>query len=293
MEIRKVPATAGAEWLLEAFRLYRKSPFGFGTLGLIYAGLWLAMAVAAAAVPAIGVPLQLGFMIVGALLVAVMIFAAREVDVGRSASPGALVAAMQGGNGGRMMRALVPQAILALAMAGLGVVLIGQDNLVEAMETMQALQAKAQAGVQIDPQAVATEAIARVIFGGLIIMTISVLVFAFTITLLPDMLLDGRGLGESLKRSAAAGLRNLPAIIVYLVLGFVLLMAISIGFGIVLGVAQLIFGQSAAIVGNAVLYGLFVNVLAGTMYFAWKQMLGGEPDAAAPPAAGTSAGVAM
>ena len=35
MEIRKVPASAGAQWLLETFGLLRKSPFGFGALGLL------------------------------------------------------------------------------------------------------------------------------------------------------------------------------------------------------------------------------------------------------------------
>ena len=41
MEIRKVPAAAGAEWLLEAFRLLKKSPLGFGLLAVIYAVLFL------------------------------------------------------------------------------------------------------------------------------------------------------------------------------------------------------------------------------------------------------------
>lgn len=293
MEIRKRPASAGADWLLQAFRLYRKSPFGFGLLGLVYAGLWLAIAVVAATVPQIAAPLQLVFMIVGALLVAVMIFAAQEIDAGRSAAPGALLAALGGGNGNRMLRALVPQALLALLMMALAAVLIGQENLVKAMETMQALQAKAQAGAQIDPQDLATGPIARVALGGLIIMAISVVLFAFTITLLPDMLLDDRRLGEALKRSAAAGLRNLPAVLVYLVLGFVLMMAISIGFGIVLGVAQLILGPNAAIAGNALLYGVFISLLAGTMYFAWKDMLGGDTAKTADGGGGTSSGVAM
>ena len=37
--INKVPANAGAEWLLRGFALLRKAPLALGTLGLI-AGLW-------------------------------------------------------------------------------------------------------------------------------------------------------------------------------------------------------------------------------------------------------------
>ena len=79
--------------------------------------------------------------------------------------------------------------------------------------------------------------------------------------------------------------------IVYLVLAFVILMAVSIGFGIVLGALQLLLGQAVAIAGNALLYGMFMCGLAGSMYFAWKHMLGGDAGdtaTAAPPASGVA-----
>ena len=34
--INKVPANAGAEWLLRGFALLRKAPMALGTLGLIW-----------------------------------------------------------------------------------------------------------------------------------------------------------------------------------------------------------------------------------------------------------------
>lgn len=293
MEIRKVPASAGAQWLLETFGLLRKSPLGFGALGLLYAALWLGTALLGQAMPpALAVPLQLVSFFVGALLVALMIHAAREVDAGRSASFGALLASVQGGAGARMLRTLVPQAIFAVAMAALVVVLIGPENLVKFTEAMAELQAKANSGARVDPQTLMQGPIVRVAVGALVVMGVSVIVFMFTMTVLPDMLLEDRRLGPALRRGVAAGARNLLAVIVYLVLAFVMLMAVSIGFGIVLGALQLVFGQAVAIAGNALLYGLFMCGLAGSMYFAWKQMLGGEAGDAAVPAPPAS-GVAM
>lgn len=280
MEIRKVPAAAGAEWLLGAFRLLKKSPTGFGLLAVIYAAVWLAMAVLAAHFTAATLLLQIVSMIVGALLVALMIYAAQEVDAGRNASPGALLAGMRGGNGERMLRTLVPQAIFALAIAGLVSVLIGQENLVKAMEIMADMQAKAQDGIQVDPATIMEGPVARVAFGGLFVMAIAVVCFVFTMTLLPDMLLADRRLGDALRRSATAGLRNLAAMLIYLILGFVLMMTISIGAGVILGFAQLILGPAAVVAGNALLYGILMNLLAGAMYFAWKQMLGAADVAA-------------
>lgn len=40
-DIRKVPASAGAEWLLGGFGLLRRSPLGLGLLGVIYGAIAL------------------------------------------------------------------------------------------------------------------------------------------------------------------------------------------------------------------------------------------------------------
>jgi hypothetical protein len=289
MEIRKVPASAGAEWLLGAFGLLKKSPFGFGMLAVIYAVLSMGMAVFAGSIPSLAGPLQLVSMLLGALIVALMIYAAQEVDEGRSATLIALLGSLRGSNGGRMLKALVPQVIFALMLIAMVYLIIGTDNINKAMALIADIQAKAQAGTQIDPQTLAQGPIARVAIGSIVIMVISVIAVIFTMTLLPDMLLAGHSLGRALRRSVAAGARNLTAMLVYLILGFVLLMTISIGVGLVLGVLQLIFGEAATIAGNVLLYGVFINMFAGTMYFAWKQMLGGPM---ATPVVETS-GVAM
>ncbi|MCZ3100076.1 hypothetical protein NYZ00_19320, partial [Acinetobacter baumannii] len=87
-DIRKVPASAGAEWLLDGFRLLKRSPFGLGTLGLIFGALGLLSSLAAQhGQSALGMTLQLAFVLIGPLLLAGMIFAAREVDEGRDATP--------------------------------------------------------------------------------------------------------------------------------------------------------------------------------------------------------------
>ena len=46
-----MPAAAGAEWLLDAFRLLKKSPMGFGLLAVIYAVLWLIVVLVSSAAP--------------------------------------------------------------------------------------------------------------------------------------------------------------------------------------------------------------------------------------------------
>jgi hypothetical protein len=274
MEIRKLPAFAGAEWLFDALRLLKKSPLGFGMLGLIYAILSLGTAIAAAAIPDLAAVLQLVSFVIAALLVAGMIYAAQEVDCGRGATLGALLASLDAGKGQRIFRTLVAQAVFTLVLLALTALLIGQENIEKAMVLMTEIQKQAQAGSQIDPALLRQPAITNVLVGGLALMVLSGLLFLFTLTVLPDMLLAGQSLGSALRRGVVAALRNLPAMLLCFVLGFVLLMTISIGFGIVLGIAQPLLGDPVAVLGTALLFGFFMCLIAGTMYFAWKGMLG-------------------
>jgi hypothetical protein len=274
MEIRKLPASAGAQWLFDALRLLKASPLGFGMLGAIYAVLSLGTALIAAALPDIAAFLQLVSFVIAALLVAGMIYAAQEVDNGRGGTLGALMRSLGAGRGERMLRTLLAQAVFTLVLLALTALLIGQENLEKAMALMTEIQKQAQAGTQIDPSLLQQAPIVRVIVGGAAVMALSTVLFLFTLTVLPDMLLAGQSLGSALRRGIAATLRNLPALLLCFVLGFVLLIAVSIGFGVVLGIAQQVFGEIATVLGTALLFGFFMCLIAGTMYFAWKGMLG-------------------
>jgi hypothetical protein len=290
MEIRKVPAAAGAEWLLDAFRLLKKSPLGFGLLAVIYAVLWLVVVLVAGAAPDAAKVLQLVFIVIGPLLMAGMIFAAHEVAEGRSAAPGHLLASIRTGKAARLLTTLIPQFAVLFLIFGLLFVMVGQENIDKLSALMLKIQAQAEAGGQVDPQLFLDLPAGRLFLWMVLALVIGFLSLLLTLTVVPDMLFNDVRLVPAMKRSFTACLRNLPALIVFMVLAFVILLAAGIGAGIVIGIAQLVFGQTAMLVGNALLNGFFICFIAGAMYFAWKQMLGGSGEAAAP---AESPGVAM
>lgn len=290
MEIRKVPAAAGAEWLLEAFRLLKKSPLGFGLLAVIYAVLWLMVVLVAGAAPDAAKVLQLVFIVIGPLLMAGMIFAAHEVAEGRSAAPGHLLASIRTGKAARLLTTLIPQFAVLFLIFGLLFAMLGQENIDKLSALMLKIQAQAEAGGQVDPQLLLDLPAGRLFLWMVLALVIGFLSLLLTLTVVPDMLFNDVRLVPAMKRSFTACVRNLPALIVFMVLAFVILFAAGIGAGIVIGVAQLIFGQSAMLVGNALLNGFFICFVAGAMYFAWKQMLGAGGEAAAP---AEPSGVAM
>ena len=279
MEIRKVPASAGAEWLLGAFGLLRKSPLGFGLLGLIYAGLSLMVVMTMQSVPALGGALQLVFLLIGPLVIAGMIFAANEVDEGRKASPGHLLAAIRTGKAGRVITTLVPQIALALVCLALLYLIVGQANIEKLMEFSVKLQTQAQTQGKIDPDFMA-EMMRELPAGRLGLWFIAVAAIAFgaiffTLTIIPDIMFTEVRLVAAMRRSYRACTQNFLALLVFLLLGFVVMMAFGVGLGVLGGLAGLIGGDIAMLLLNAIGNGVFVAFIAGAMYFAWKQMLGG------------------
>ena len=274
MEIRKVPASAGAEWLLGAFRLLRSSPVGFGLLMLIYAGLWLSMALVVTAAPGAAAALQLVFFVIGPLIMAGMIFAAHEVDEGRSAAPAHLLASIHTGKAGRLISTLIPQVLVLLLCLALLYALVGQENIEKLAAVMAELQTQAEAGKQVDPNLLLDMPIGRLTLWMALVIGIGFVTLFLTLTVVPDMLFTDVRLVAAMKRSFAACMRNLPALIVFMLLGVLLVVAAAIGFGILIGTVALIAGNTALLIGNALLNGFFVCFIACAMYFAWKQMLG-------------------
>jgi hypothetical protein len=293
MEIRKLPASAGAEWLLGAFRLIGKSPQGFGLLALSYAALSFLLVLAMQSAPTLGGALQIVFFIIGPLLIAGMIFAAHEVDEGREASPAHLLAAIRTGRAGRVISTLVPQIVVLIVCLALLYVIVGQENVEKLMALSVKLQTEAQTKGTIDPE-LAAELMRDLPVGRLFLWIVAVFAIGFgaiffTLTIVPDMMFTEVRLVEAMRRSYRACTQNFLALLVFLVMGFVVMIAFSVGLGILGALAGLIGGDTAMLALNALGNGVFVAFIAGAMYFAWKQMLGGGTAA---PAAETT-GIAM
>ena len=114
-QIRKVPFSAGAEWLLGGFSLWRRAPLALGLLGLI----WGCIAGLASVTGQLWLSLVLALL--GPVLFAGVVYAAREVDQGRKAEPAHLLQGLRDGKGPRLMAMLVSGfAGLAAFVAAIG-----------------------------------------------------------------------------------------------------------------------------------------------------------------------------
>ena len=273
--INKVPASAGAEWLLGGFALLRKAPLALGLLGVIW-GLLSLLGVQLMTVNAsLGMLLQLALGIIGPLLFAGLLWAVREVDEGRAAQPAHLFHFVRSEQTGSVLATLLPQLAAVLVLGLLLVLMIGPAELQKLGEVMTTLQATAQAGGQPDPELMRSLPVGRLFLWMLLLFAVVIAVSLFTFVAVPDIVFGGRGGFEAMRNSFRACLHNLSAMVVFYLLLFVALFAISFGVQLLSMTVQLFAGQTAAIwLSNLLMMGVLMPLLAGSVYHAWRQMLG-------------------
>jgi uncharacterized membrane protein len=118
------------------------------------------------------------------------------------------------------------------------------------------------------------------------VIVIGIVASFFTFVAIPEIMFRPTGAFAAMGRSFRACARNLPALLVFLVLTFIAIVVLYIGLAIVGAIVGAIAGKAAMqvvlqLLGSA----LVMPTLMSAIYFAWQQMLSGEAVAAAPPAA--------
>lgn len=274
--INKVPAGAGAEWLLGAFALIRKAPLGLGLLGVLW-GLLSMLAVQAMALNVtFGLLMQLALALLGPLLFAGMLWAVREVDEGRPPAPAHLFRFLRSQYAPSLLATLLPQLAAALVLGILLVAMIGPAELQRLAEVVAQLQETVQAGGQPDPALVQALPVGRLFLWMLMLFAAVILMSLLTFVAVPGIVFGGSGGLNAMRNSFRACVHNLLAMLVFYVLLFIALFALSIGIQLLSMVVQLIAGaMAAAWVSNLLLMAVLMPLMAGAVYYAWRQMLGG------------------
>ncbi|MFT3755582.1 MAG: BPSS1780 family membrane protein [Pseudoxanthomonas sp.] len=281
--LNTVPATAGAQWLLDAFALLRRQPLALGLLGLTWGAMAMVVLVGAQLNATFGLALQLALSLLGPFLFAGLLWAVREVDQGRPALPMHLFKGLQLGRAGSLLTTLLPQVAAGLLLGVAFLALIGPEAMQRFGEAAEKMAAAQQAGSPPDPALLNGLPVGGALLCLLLAFALAVAVALMLFVAVPQIIFTGtpglRALGNSLR----ASLRNLPAMAVFLLLLFISLLAISFAAQIIALVVQLLLGPSAALLlVNLLMMAVLMPLLAATAYYAWKQMLRDAGDAASP-----------
>lgn len=287
-DVNKVPASAGAQWLLDGLANLRRAPFSFALLGVLYGALALVVGQAATANVGLFMALEVLLVLLGPLLMGGFVFAARSVASGGPALPAHLLEGMHGGRTGRLLATLLPNIVALVVCVVLLFVLVGMGPMSEIAQAVE------RAGAQATPDPSVFEGlpVGRLLLWFLLVLLVGVVASFFTFVAIPEIMFRDTGAFDAMRRSFRACVRNLPALLVFLVLTFIAIVVLYIGLSIVGLVVSAVAGQAAMqvvlqLLGSAIV----MPVLLSAIYFAWRQMLDGEraPAVAPQPVAGIEA----
>jgi len=265
-DIRKVPFGAGAEWLLGGIALLRKAPLALGLLGLIWGGL------SALATASGQLWLSLLLALAGPLLFGGIVYAAREVDQGRSATPAHLIQGVRDGKLPRLLAMLLPQVAALLLMGLLMVVIVGPDELQHLNQVLLQMQTNP------DPALVESLPAGRLMLWLLAVVVVGVVTGFFTFVAIPDVMFTDRGAFAAMALSFRACLRNVGALLVMIVLLLIATFALSLALQLLGALLAFAIGaQASMFVVQLLLMAMLLPVMAGAVYLAWRQLVGDAP----------------
>ena len=284
---RRLPASAGAEWLLGGFRLFRQAPLGLGSLGLIWGAIALLVPWSMGINVTLFLLLEVVLVLAQPMLMGGLIRAERSVDQGGKAIPAHLLEGFRNGKAPRLLATLVPQIVAALVCALLLVLLVGGDWLSQIAQAFQTMRAQAQP----DPSLLAGMPVGRLMLWMVLVVVVAVLASFFTFVAVPEIMLTDTGPWDAMRRSFSACLRNVGALLVFLVLSIIAVVGIYLAVMIVAVIVKLVAGEQAMeAVAQLLATAILMPVFTSAMYVAWKQMLDSTPTAATTPVPETVGG---
>ena len=280
--INKVPASAGAEWLLAGFALLKRAPVPLATLSVLWGLLSMGVMLVAVTLPAMTLAMQFLLVLAGPLFFAGMLWAVREVDEGRPATPSNLLKPVRDGHAPALLATLLPQLLAALVMGALLFVMVGTEQLQRLADVYQQMQAVAAAGGQPDPSLVEGLPAGRLLLWLLLVAVVFVAVKWMTFIASPQILFSNTHVVHAMRNSLRACAHNWTAMLVFYLLAGIAIFAVGMGSLLVASLLALVLGPTLAMgLWQFVLMAVVMPVLAGAAYAAWRQMLGGSPAAGA------------
>jgi len=285
--LRKVPASAGAHWVLGSLALLRRAPLALCTLGALWGMTTMLVLAISAQIDALGAVGPYLIVLAGPMFMGGMLWAVREVDMGRTPRPFHLLAGVVGERPIHLLMFLLPQFLISVLMVVMLLVLLGLDGLGQLKQVILQLSALSEAGVPLDP--VQVKALwATLPVWILLLCALLALVFFASVTLpvlvmLPLVMFDNVNGLRALRYSLYAYIYNLRAMLVFLVCLCATLGVVYFAVMQVMGMLSVLVSPGLAVMlAQLLLVAVLMPLLAGSMYAAWKHMLA-PADAPPPP----------
>ena len=287
-EIRKVPASAGLQWLLGSIALFGKAPLQLAMLAITFGLLLSVSALLTLLNAALGSLVQLLMLLATPVLMGGMIWAIREVAQQRPATNAALFEGFHRGRMPHLLVAVLPYFLASLLLGALLYVLIGSDGMQRWQEVQAQVNAISQSGGTLDPaqaqQMAASLPVFRFLLWVVLTSLINIAICLMLAFMIPQVMFSGTHGWQAMLNSLHACLANITAMSVFYLCTLAGIFALSLVSAVMMVLASLLMGtQIGLLLGMVFMVATALPILSGAVYLGWKQMLAPVDAGTAPP----------
>lgn len=269
--MNKVPASAGAQWILDAFAAFRATPGPYLMVAGVYALGILVASLLLKSMPQLGMAVLLILTLMQPIFIGALVLGAHGASSGQRPGNDLFQRLHATGTVPQLMLTLLPQIIAGLLSGLLLYFMVGTQNLSHTMQVLEAIQNNPQ------DQAELMKELPLAAFGrwALISLVLGLIAAMFTFLAIPQILFNGRRAVEAMRDSFRGVTTNISAAVLGFVFFFITVMAILVAFMIVSGLISVIAGRGAAdLIGSFLQILVLLPLQALITYAAWKSIFG-------------------
>lgn len=271
IQVNKVPLSAGAQWILDAFAAFRAAPAPYLMVAGVYAvGILVATLLMKSAAP-VGMVLLLVLTLMQPIFMGALVLGAHDAAAGRRPGNDLLRRVHATGKTGQLLLTLLPQIVAGLASGFLLYSIVGTQNLSHTLQVLEAIQNNPQAQAELMKE-LPLAAFARWAF---ISLVLGLLAAMFSFLAIPQILFNDRRAFDAMRDSFRGVTGNFIAVVLGFVFFIITVMAIVVAFVIFSGLVSVVAGRGTADLVSSFLQILVLLPLQGLItYSAWKSILG-------------------
>ena len=275
--MNKVSASSGAQWILDAFAMFRAAPGPFLLVAGVYAVGILVASLLLKTSTSLGMLVLLVLTLMQPIFVGALVLGAHDLAEGKKPGNDLLQRVYASGKAPRLMMVLVPQITAGILSGLLLYFMVGTQNMAHTLQVLEAIQNNPQA------QAELMKELPIAAFGrwALISIVIGLIAAMFAFLAVPQILFNERRGFEALGDSFRAVASNIGAMILAIFLFVITLIGLTILFMIVTGLVSVVAGRGAADLVSSFLQILVLLPLQALVtYAAWQSIFGRTTPAA-------------
>lgn len=271
--MNKVPASAGAQWILDAFATFRAAPGPYLMVAGVYALGILVASLLMKQVAPLGMLVLLVLTLMQPVFMGALVIGANDAAAGKQPGNDLFRRVHASGKIPQLLLTLLPQIAVGVLSVILLYSMVGTQDLGHTLQVLEAIQNKPES------QAELMKELPLAAFGrwALVSLVLGLVAAMFSFLAIPQILFNNRGAIDAMRDSFRGVTGNFLTVVLGFIYFVITSLAILLGFTIISALISVLAGRGAAdLVGSFLQILVLLPLQALITFAAWKSIFGGE-----------------